>query len=697
MQTQPRYKTGDKIGGRYQVYQALMGGMGEVYLCLDQEFQAPIVLKTFQQRFLTSLKDRKAFEREVATWIALGKHPNIVRCHQLDWLDSRPFMFLDWIVGDERRGADLSRWLRHGALDLELALTFAMDVCRGLIHADRKQPGIVHRDLKPANILVAQGNVAKITDFGLAKIVQEAKWDPGHTDAADGRQNLREREIAGTPLYMAPEQWCGQELDMRTDIYAIGCILYEMLSGRPAFMPTATQNCRQQHLQAPIPKLPPDKAFPPTLDSLLARCLAKRKDERWASVEDLLQELLTLYRQYLGREPRLIQSDLALNAWDYVNSGLTHCRLRLYGKALADLDTAIKLDPELASAYHSRGLVYKMRGDFNDALRDFAQALRLAPNVAETYNDRGNVFYDLGQLDKALNDYNRALELDPGMAKVYNNRGLVYTQRKQYDRALVEFDQTIKLDTSYDDAFYNRGLTHAILGHHAKAVSDFSQAIALNPAPQAFFWRGASYLELEQYQNALDDCNRVIELDLNEDTQYLEPSSPYKRNVDVQLDPNLYVYLFRGDAYYSLERYEEAQRDYEHVIRLAPTLAPAHRMLGFTFIERGDFKQALPHLERAAGFGDVQARQALDQTRYTYEVASALHVTPKQLQFALEAIQATASLDAMRRVARQHTFIATPAYTQAFEKFIAEHVPLASRQFFQIRLTWLCQIVNEQQ
>jgi serine/threonine protein kinase len=143
MRPKPRYQPGDKIGGRYQVHQALMGGMGEVYLCLDLETIQPFALKTFQQRFLTNPKLREAFENEVATWVALEKHPNIVRCFYMDTLDNQPFMFLEWIAGEEGRDPDLRGWLRRGPLDLRLALDFTIDICRGLIHADLKQPGIV--------------------------------------------------------------------------------------------------------------------------------------------------------------------------------------------------------------------------------------------------------------------------------------------------------------------------------------------------------------------------------------------------------------------------------------------------------------------------------------------------------------------------------------------------------------------------
>ncbi len=169
----PRYQPNDRIGGRYQVHQALMGGMGKVYLCLDLEEMHPYALKTFQQRYQSSTL-RTAFEHEVATWVALERHPNIVRCHLMDTLDNQPFMVLEWIAGEEGKGADLRGRLRHGPLDLKMALEITLDVVYGLIHAQEKQPGLVHRDLKPENILVAQGPQAKITDFGLARIVESA-------------------------------------------------------------------------------------------------------------------------------------------------------------------------------------------------------------------------------------------------------------------------------------------------------------------------------------------------------------------------------------------------------------------------------------------------------------------------------------------------------------------------------------------
>ena len=133
MKPQPRYQPGDRIGSRYQVHKALMGGMGEVYLCLDLEQNFPFALKTFQQRYLAESHGlRRAFQNEVGTWISLGKHPNIVRCFYMEILDNQPFMFLEWVAGESDRSADLQTWLSGRQIELQRALQLAIGICYGL-------------------------------------------------------------------------------------------------------------------------------------------------------------------------------------------------------------------------------------------------------------------------------------------------------------------------------------------------------------------------------------------------------------------------------------------------------------------------------------------------------------------------------------------------------------------------------------
>jgi serine/threonine protein kinase len=179
MPAELRYRKGDKIGNRYLVHKALAGAMGEVYLCPDLQHMLPYALKTFQARYLTSPKAREYFEREAGAWVSLEKHPNVVRCFYLAKLDNTPFLLLEWVAGAEGDGTDLRDGLeRHGPLKPRLALEFTLDVCRALEHAERKVPGFVHCDIKPEDVPVAQGQLAKLTDFGLAKMVRDAGLVP---------------------------------------------------------------------------------------------------------------------------------------------------------------------------------------------------------------------------------------------------------------------------------------------------------------------------------------------------------------------------------------------------------------------------------------------------------------------------------------------------------------------------------------
>jgi serine/threonine-protein kinase len=263
---QPHYRPGDLIGGNFLVHHVLGGGMGEVYLCLDLEQNYPFALKTLRQQFFGDPQMYENFRHEVATWVALESHPNIVRCFYMANLDNLPFMVMEWVAGAEGMGTDLQSWLRYGPLDLRLALEFMIDICNGLNHAGHQQPGIVHRDLKPANVLIAQDRVAKITDFGLAAIIQKSALAhaAGATVMSVGQSVIGANGAVGTPQYMAPEQWRAASVDVRTDIYALGCMLYELLSGQPPYLVDVRgksldeiyAGLQQMHERAAVPQLP---------------------------------------------------------------------------------------------------------------------------------------------------------------------------------------------------------------------------------------------------------------------------------------------------------------------------------------------------------------------------------------------------------------------------------------------------------
>jgi len=422
-----------------------MGGMGEVYLCLDEQDKLPFALKTFQG---TSPALRGLFESEVKTWVDLGKHPNIVRCHWMQVFDNTPFMGLEWVAGNESRGTDLRGWLRHGALDLKQALKFAIDIVRGLVYAGEKSKGIVHRDLKPDNVLVAQGGLAKITDFGLATIINQAGLSDNTDEngAFDADKSRYVGNMVGTPAYMPPEQWRGDaDIDPRADMYAVGCILYEMLTGRMVYVASTISQMRLQHTEAPIPTV---LNVPNEINTIIGKCLAKNRADRYPTMTALLEALTQFYQAHTGEALPPVQMD-EMTAEDYGNRGVTYANLKLHDLALADFDEAIRLNPKYAIAYMNRGNRYGTLGQHDLALANFDEAIRLDPKDATTYYNRGVSYGALGQHERAIADFDEAIRLDPKYATAYYNRGVSYGALGQHERAIADYDEAIHLDQKH--------------------------------------------------------------------------------------------------------------------------------------------------------------------------------------------------------------------------------------------------------
>lgn len=619
MQPKPRYRRGDRIGGRYQVYQALMGGMGEVYLCLDLEQSYPLALKTFQSHYLINQKLREAFNVEVATWIALEKHSNIVRCFYMDIIDNQPFMILEWVASGERRGADLRNQFRRDGMGVRLAMDFAIDICRGLMHAGKKQPGIVHRDLKPENILIAQGPLAKITDFGLAKIVQGANLNtPELKSDLRGRQHLS--NMGGTPAYMAPEQWVGEELDARTDIYAVGCILYEMLTGRLPFKPAA-DGFRHLHLKASVPNLTEHAAQFKDLDHIVATCMAKRKNERFATVDELLQELMAIYQRRFNEMPRPTETAEEFLVSDLVNRGNTYDILQDYDKALADFTRAIELDPANAVTYSNRGRTYSNIQRHEEALADYTHAIELDPTFELAYHNRGLTYTDLKRHEEALASFNQAIKLSPTMVASYLSRGAVYQDLQRSDEALADYNRAIELDPKYAWAYFNRADLHSDAGHYEEALADYTRAIGLDPTDaESHINRGSVYERLRRYEEALSDLNYAIELAPNNAIAYSNRGFVWEmlgclaealndHNHAVQLaTSDARCYISRGLAYQKVLRHDEALADFARAIELDPLFAKAYSARGALYAELQIYDKALPDLNRAIQLNPVDAR-----------------------------------------------------------------------------------------
>jgi Tol biopolymer transport system component len=267
--------------GPYEVLGLLgEGGMGKVYRARDTQLEREVAVKTLPVAGAGQGERLQRFARE-ARLLARLNHPQVGAIYGLAELDGQPFLILELV-----EGPTLGEHLAAGALRPERAVEIALGIAAALEEAHAK--GIVHRDLTPGNVKLAPGGVVKVLDFGLAKLLPEAPQVAG--DPGDGTLTAAGL-VLGTAAYMSPEQARGQTVDERTDIWAFGCLLFEMLAGSPAFArPTGAETLAAIVGEEPaFGRLPP--ATPPALRRLVRRCLAKDPRRRLRDVGDARIEL----------------------------------------------------------------------------------------------------------------------------------------------------------------------------------------------------------------------------------------------------------------------------------------------------------------------------------------------------------------------------------------------------------------------
>jgi serine/threonine protein kinase len=252
------------------------GGMGEVYRARDYRLERDVALKVLP-RFVSFDPERlHRFEQEAKAAAALN-HPNILAVFQMGTHESAPYL-----VSELLEGETLREHMRRGSLPVRKAIDYAVQIARGLAAAHEK--GIVHRDLKPENLFVTKGDGVKILDFGLAKLLR--------ADEASSSRGTEPGLVLGTVGYMSPEQVRGETVDQRTDIFALGAILYEMLSEKRAFQKSTSPETMTAILNEEVP--PISEVVPEVsgaLQRVVHRCLEKNPRRRFQSASDLAFDL----------------------------------------------------------------------------------------------------------------------------------------------------------------------------------------------------------------------------------------------------------------------------------------------------------------------------------------------------------------------------------------------------------------------
>jgi serine/threonine protein kinase len=271
--------------GPYEILCAIgAGGMGEVYEARDNKLGRNVAIKVLPEAFAHDRDRLSRFEREARMLAALN-HPNIATIFGLEQSHDVNYLVMELVPGQT-----LAERLRAGPLAIEEALEIGRQIAEGIEAAHEKQ--VIHRDLKPANVKVTPDGRVKVLDFGLAKALEadaEQDLQSAPTLTSMGTEDGR---ILGTPTYMSPEQARGKPVDKRTDIWAFGCVLYELLAGQRAFQADTVSDTLARILERePDWKLLP-AATPAKVRELLRRCLEKDVNRRLRDIGDGRIELL---------------------------------------------------------------------------------------------------------------------------------------------------------------------------------------------------------------------------------------------------------------------------------------------------------------------------------------------------------------------------------------------------------------------
>lgn len=605
--------------GAYRLEETIgHGGMGVVYRAIDTRLGRRVAIKILppsppggeagdeerSRRFLQEAKAASALD-----------HPHIVTLYDVGREGDVEYLVMEYVAGPT-----LAQVLAAGPLPITRAVTIARQVADALAAAHAA--GIVHRDLKPQNVMIGEDGRARVLDFGLARI---GVPDPEGRTMAAGL--TLPGTVLGTPAYMAPEQVEGRTVDARGDVYAVGILLYEMLTAERPFRDSsyaAALHAVVYEDPPPVTRLRPETPRP--LARLIERCLRKAPPERFASGAEL-RAALDAIGDAIGElgGGGGVTSRLG-DAVSDVRRGLARAsgpRRFLLGAAGLALVAALALvaSPALRqslgggiarvipSAAPTPYALYKAGGEdlaqyfepgrIDRAIDAFRQAVTTDPSYAPGYVGLAEASWrrfrenrDESLLRQAIGYAEHAVKLDPQLAHAHVALGLARVEEKSFVQAGEAFDLALRLDPRNAQAHRGRGAIHLAEGRTAPADSEFTRAITLAPDDwEIRIQRGVLYFQQGRYADALADFEACARLSPDNPLayrnvggaqhmlgQFAAAAASFQKSIEIQPDPVVYSNL--GTIYFFQGLYPQAVAALEKSVELGPNNATIWRNLG---------------------------------------------------------------------------------------------------------------------
>ena len=588
------YKVIEKIGG---------GGMGVVYKAQDLKLDRFVALKFLPPNVGTDEEEKKRFILEARAASSI-EHNNICTVYEIDETeDGQIFIALAYYDGET-----LKRRIQKGPLKVVEALDVALPIAQGLAKAHEQ--GIVHRDIKPANIMITSNDVVKILDFGLAKLSGQSRITIAGT-------------TLGTIAYMSPEQAAGDKVDHRTDIWSLGVVLYEMLTGEVPFKAEHERAIIYMILNEEV--LPPsslDRKIPHQVDSMITKLLQKNPDKRYQNMGELIKELKTIRDDVETSSVASKVKAIAVLPFDnispdkendYFSDGLTEELIinlsRLKNMRIISRTTSMQFKgtkKDIKTIGREIGARYIIEG----SVRKAGDNLRIAAQLIDVENDsqlwaesfKGKLADVFDIQEKVSKDIVDALmlKLSPtekvGLTKkatlnaeafdcYLRARDALYRLTKNNVHLAIQlFNRAIELDPRYASAHAGLGEGYATLYQYFeandiwldKAIESSLKALMYDSTlSEAYAALGLAYFDKKELDEAITSTLKAIELD----------------------SENFIAYWILGRIYFTTDRDDEAIQQFKKTIQLNPNFYNAYNDILMTYERRNDTKNAKKILE----------------------------------------------------------------------------------------------------
>lgn len=615
------------------------GGMGKVYLAEDTKLHRSVAIKFLPSHSIADEQANKRLIREAQAAAKLD-HPNICAVYEVGEEAGRSFIVMPYLQGET-----LDIRMKRKPLDVADALAIAAQVADALAEAHAHH--IIHRDVKPSNIVITPRGQAKVMDFGLAKV---ASSGPGKFKV-DGEASTQAvlttpGTIIGTIPYMSPEQVHGQPLDLRTDIFSFGVVLYQMLTGQQVFAaetPAGTISAILTKQPAPLSDYL--QSCPKELQRIVDKCLDKDRERRYQTMNDVVTDLenvriecdnkfLTATKAKPKASSQVAISDAEPYRLSVINrprtamvlAGLAVVVIFGYAAYLRGFRNAPATNTKsVANDYYLRGKLKvssEAREDNDEAIKLLEQAVAADSNFASAYAELARAynikaFYFASDAERkhlteeAEVNVEKALALNPELPEGHFARGLVlwtHAERFPHDQAIQSYKRALALNPNLDEAHHQLGLVYLHIGLLDKGWEEIEKALAINPANTiARFRLGVTNLYRGNYEEALTVFN----------------STPLEKS------PSLWAFQ-TATALFQLGRAQEAEAIVDDYLRRYPkdeggVGTSVKAMLLAKAGEEREADQTIQHaIEIGQGFGHFH------HTAYNIASAYALMNRPEQ-------------------------------------------------------------------